>query len=254
MGAAKEYGLRHVEEFKTLMTGVDRVKGLVTYAEQNPEQVARIYYGYYSIIKHMVNLDEKELEIIDAVNQNSEKGNPIRKFQEIIAGRQEDFMSLVAKACNPETKTYELGIKRLTKMMKKADKIRNENPEARPHDSTKDNVYDPIKWDNVIWGYTLGAVDPKTDIHLCINHGLTQIINRSFFKKLKDLQGPEKKDWFINAITEVVALEGAQGKGWGAEFYQQWRAPRPNGLGWISEKRESAYKTQLQTHVTATKI
>lgn len=238
MVAAKEYAARSVTEFKTLMTGVNRVNRLVAHAEQNPDKIARIYYGYYSIIKDMINLSEDDSEIIEGANIRLQKENKFAKFKEIIAGREDEFMGIVARACDPENKSYELGVKKLTEMMKKADRIKTKNPDAKADD--KDHM-----WDNVIWGYTNGADDPETDEHFCITHGLTQIINRSFFKKLNTEGNLFKKDWFICAMTEVLILKGLRGEGWESEFYQQWRDTRPKGLSWVSDSRLAAYKAEL---------
>lgn len=225
------------------MTGVDRVDKLVTYAEENSDKIARIYYGYYSIIRDMIGLNEDGLATIDKVNKQLGKENKFAKFREIIAGREGEVMSLIAGACNPESDTYKAGLEDLTRMMKLADEIKKENPEAKPVDGDE-------QWDEVIWGYTNGADNPITDVHFCVAHGLSRILSQIFSKNLEGLRGPDKKDWLLNAMTEVVIMNGVRDKNcWEGEFYQEWKNTRPKGLGWISDTREAAYKDELSSGV-----
>lgn len=238
MTRAKEYGSRCVADFMAMMEGVDRVGKTIDYAKENPVKVAEIYYGYYSIIRDLVNLNKEDLEIIERVNKTLDKKNYVSKFKEITTGKEDNFIELTAQACDPESLTYKTGLIRLSEMMKGADVIKKENPEAIPNDK------DP-KWDNVIWGYTKGATELITDIHFCVSHGLSQILSAKFPDEMEKLGGPSKKDWLLNAITDVIILKGLQNQGWEGEFYQQWKNKRPDGLGWISEGREKAYKDEI---------
>ncbi len=172
------------------------------------------------------------------VNEKLGKNNKVAKFQEIISGRVDYFVSFAAEACNPESDTYKEGINELTEMMKNADIIKTADPNAKPVDG------DP-RWDSVIWGYTNGADDPATDIHFVIAHGLCRVISQEFKDEIKDLTGAEKKDWLLNAMTDVIALKGVQGQGREAKFYKQWRDKRPLGLGWVSDVRDQAYREAI---------
>lgn len=238
MESVNEYASRHVQEFKAKISGVERVARLIDYAEKNPRLVAEIYLGYYQIIKDLVKIDDEDQEIISVVNEKLGKNNKVAKFQEIISGREEDIVSLAAEACNPESNTYKEGINELTEMMKNADTVKTADPNAKPVDG------DP-RWDSVIWGYTNGADDPATDIHFVIAHGLCRVISQVFVDELRDLTGAEKKDWLLNAMTDIIALKGVQGIGREAKFYKQWREKRPAGLGWVSDERDKAYKQTI---------
>lgn len=238
MESVNQLATKHIQQFKEGMNGVDRVARMVDYAEKNPKLVAKIYLGYYKIIKDMIAIDESGLRTIADVNAQLEKNNAVHEFQEIVAGREKEVVALAADACDPESPNYMGGVKQLTEMMRNADTIKTNDPSAKPVDG------DP-KWDSVIWGYTNGAIDPKTDIHFVVAHGLTRLISQGFKDELSDLPGAEQKDWLLNAMTDMVALNGVQGRGREAEFYKQWRDKRPEGLGWVSDETDQAYKEAL---------
>jgi len=235
MRSVIELALQNVQEFKRNIFGVERVAQVIEFAENNPRLVAEIYLGYYQIIKDLVRVGLKDQEIVSAVNKKLEKENRVAKFQRILSGRGEDLVLLAAKAYDPESDTYKLGIEELTSMMRNADTIKTADPNAKPVDG------DP-KWDLVIWGYTNGAVDPLTDIHFVISHGLCRFISQEFKNELSNLTAAEKKDWLLNAMADIIALKGIQGLGREAKFYKQWREKRPMGLGWISDDRDNAYR------------
>ncbi len=231
---------KHIQEFKDRMSDVDRVTRLIEYGEKNPGEVASIFLGYRSIIKDLIRLDAADIDTISKANQELQKEDKVTKFNNIVNGKVGELMDLITQACDPDSGVYRDGVQELVEMMKNADKIKNDNPEAKPVDN------DPL-WDSVIWGYTNGATDAITDVHFVICHALCRIASQRFKDQLKDLSGAEKKDWLLNAMTDVIILKGMQDEGKEAQFYKQWRDKRPDGLGWISDSREQAFAKVLKT-------
>ena len=93
--------------------------------------------------------------------------------------------------------------------------------------------------DKVIWGHTQ-ITDPEALLHFSIAHYL----ERYYSQVLPELGvefAASQKDYFLNAMTDVLMLDHFGDNKFAAVF-EEWAKPRDEGgLGWIKEDRIQAY-------------
>lgn len=93
--------------------------------------------------------------------------------------------------------------------------------------------------DKVIWGHTQ-ITDPEALLHFSIAHYL----ERYYSQVLPELGvefAASQKDYFLNAMTDVLMLDHF-GDNKFAAIFEEWVKPRAEGgLGWIKEDRIKAY-------------
>jgi hypothetical protein len=238
MGIPEEVSKANIAAFKAKPVSQDaNLERAITRAEADPHAVASSYYGYYRTIRDLFNLAPADITTITAVNKQLQSFRGADTFLTYMAPYQDQLLSALRQIGNLDLENNRQGLDQLAAMMNNAREIRQTNPLWTPKDG------DP-KSDRVIWGFVRGAVSPETDIHFTLCHGVERMLTRTF-RDSPIAEFTDHKDWLLNALNDVIALRGLQGKGYGNQVLDLWSAPRPNGLGWISPRRLDAFKAEL---------
>jgi len=212
------------------------LKDSMALAEANPELILKTFAMYDMIIKDLFALTDDELKIIEQVNDKLQKTRGAHEFLKNMDTHKHEILNVVRHAGNLMDAKNQKGVAELAAMMGNAWTIKQTEPDWKPTDGHK-------RADTVIWGFVNDAKDPRTDIDFAILHGIERIETQHF--QDKGIDYTHHKDWLITAMEDIVALRGLQGKYPETKVIDLWTQGRPNGLGWINEKKLSAYKKLL---------
>ncbi|MFA5894287.1 MAG: hypothetical protein WC851_00750 [Candidatus Shapirobacteria bacterium] len=210
------------------------LKPTLDYIRQHPREVEGMFVNYCSLFYRFLNLDSKELSVVQTVAEEMKDG-PHKSavvFRERIAGHEKQFVELIRTVADPGTPQYKEGIAQLSSMMTNAWDMKVDGLSPKDGDRRSDGV---------IWGYVRGSLTPELDAHFLIAHGTERVVTAALNgTPLHDLV--QKKDWSFPVSTAIVGLDGVRGVGAGGYLFPIWQAPRPAGLGWISPGRVEAFQ------------
>jgi hypothetical protein len=223
---------------KTEVAGAEPLQDSVKLAVESPKLVADKFYAYYNVVRDLFNLSTEDLAIIRSVNRQLDSTRGADAFLDTFGDQKEQILAQMRQMGDLDNPDNQAGIKQLTEMMHNAWKIKQDEPDWSPKDGGP-------QADSVIWGFINGATDPETDIDFALCHG----IERTLTEYYPDNDYTKKKDWLLCALNDVIALRGIKGQGYEAQLLPVWSASRPEGLGWVSQRRLDAYK---HAHVMAT--
>jgi hypothetical protein len=213
------------------------LKPTLEYMRLHPHEVGLAFTNYCSLFYRFFTLSAHEQEVVAIVDREL-KDNPHKSavaFRQKFSGHEAQIIGLVKTIADPSTPQYHDGIARLTAMMTNAWDMKVDG--LSPQDG------DP-RSDGVIWGYVRGAKVPELDMHFLIAHGTERIIT-SALSKTPLVKIVEKKDWSFPASTAIIGLDGVRGLGAAGALFPVWQSPRPDGLGWISQKRVDSFSRAL---------
>ncbi|HEX8923800.1 MAG TPA: hypothetical protein VF828_03640 [Patescibacteria group bacterium] len=234
----KEIALDAVAVYENAGGGtIRRLSAALDYAKKNPGEMADIYYGYYRIIKDALNMPPEEVAAAARVNLALGKHQGLSFFREAIRGREAGIILMSQTATEPKSWIRRMGIEELGMMTLNAERKKNSDSNWKPKDGDSES-------DAIIWGFTNGATRPITDVHFLVCHGIERVISQEF-RDVWPIEYCRKKDWLLNAMTDTIVIRGLQGKGYEAKYLPLWQARRPEGLGWASDHRITAYRQEL---------
>jgi len=202
-------------------------------AGTEPEKILQCFTQYDMVIRHLFNLKPEELRMIREVNTSLGKTRGADEFMEIMLPYKEQILEVVHHAGDLKRNFTKQGVDQLADMMGNAAELKQAEPEWKPTDGD-------LRSDTVIWGFVNGATDPQTNIDFTLCHGIERIVTQSL--RPSGIHYTEHKDWLLSAMTDSIALLGLQGKYPEATLLPRWNTRRPEGLGWISQERQMAYK------------
>jgi len=237
MGIIKEVAQAHIKIAKEKLGHLYTLQPTFEYINNNPEKVARVFVDYASLFDRFFKLGESEIDILKkvdiAMGDNHHKSAV--EFRKQAVGHEKEILKLVRTVSDPGTKQYKEGMNQLATMMTNAWDMKVDK--LSPTDG------DP-RSDNVIWGYVRGSNDPQIDVHFVAAH-LTERVLTAALKDTSLSNLSKDKDWSFPVSTAIVGLDGVREIGAGGRLFPVWREPRPNGLGWISENRITAFKNSI---------
>lgn len=227
----------NVQAFKKTDAGkVGLLQDSLAFAEKNPRVVAKKYFAYYKIVKDLFNLSPEEISIIKSVNDKLQSKNEVDQFLKAMGEKKDVFLAQMRQIGDLDNPHNQEGIKRLTQMMNNAWIMKQKDPKWTPKDG------DP-RADEVIWGFVNGANNPETNIDFSLCHG----IQRTLATYFTDIEFTRNKDRIVPALTDVIALKGLKNEGYEKDVLPSWSKPRPDGLGWISQRRLDVYRELIKT-------
>lgn len=236
MTQVTEVARENIRAFRNSRVGdAPILRDSILLAEANPKLVATKFIDYYHIIRDLFNLSKEELQIISRVNGELGTSRGADKFLEVMGGEKDRILESIRKMGNLEETQNADGMEELTTMMNNARVKKEADPNWIPRDG------DP-EADRVIWGFVKGSTSAETEIDFAICHG----IERTLTGQTETENGfTGHKDWLLCAMNDVIALRGLRGQGREAKVLELWSAPRPEGLGWVTQRRLEAYKTAI---------
>lgn len=237
MGIIKEVANAHIKIVKERLGHIYTLKPTFEYINNNSEQVARIFVDYVSLFDRFFKLKENEVDILKNVDEiiGDNHHKSAVQFRTAARGNEKKILELVQTVSDPGTKQYKEGMNQLTTMMTNAWDMKVDGLSPKDGDPRSDNV---------IWGYVQGSNYPEIDVHFVAAH-LTERVLTAALKNTSLHNLTKDKDWSFPVSTAIVGLDGVREIGAGGRLFPIWREPRPNGLGWISENRITAFKNSF---------
>jgi hypothetical protein len=227
----------NISVFKGTEVGkVGMLQDSLALVEKNPRILAKKYFTYYKIVEDLFNLSPEEISIIKLANNRLESKRGADEFLKVMGEKKTFFLAQMRQIGNLNNPHNQEGIKRLTQMMNNAWTIKQEDPNWTPKDG------DP-RADEVIWGFVKGASNPEINIDFSLCHGLERTLTTYF----PDTEFTKKKDWLLCALNDVIALKGLKDEGYEKDILSSWSRPRPDGLGWISQRTLDVYRELIKT-------
>jgi hypothetical protein len=233
----RDIGAAHAVIAKKELSHLYSFKPTLDFMANHPEVVAQQFGDYFSMFRRFFTLDQSEMSAIDcvgAVMKDSPHKLPI-VFRNQVAGNERQIVKLFEDVEDPGTPQYKAGMADLKRMMTNAWDMKVAGLSPKDGDPRSDGV---------IWGYVRGSTRSDIDVGFYAAH-LAERVATAALKDTPIGYLVRKKDWSFPISTAIVGLDGVRGIGIGGQLLSVWREPRPNGLGWISEKRIAAYQQVL---------
>lgn len=217
---------------------IEKLQPTLKNAVENPRAVGNIFYEHYQTIKHGFSLNDKDLTVIQAVNQETHNPTGWDEFLGTFGEHSELILETI-RHMGDLNQNDRRGLRDLSRKMQTAQKFHKEDPSWKPDDKDKK------KSGKVIWGYLNDANDTTTDLYFSEAHAIERILTQKL-KHIPELRKRVKqKDWFVHPLTDLVILQGVKGQQPEQALLAVWEKPRPEGLGWASQKRIGMYTEKL---------
>lgn len=235
MSSLVEISRLNINAFKaTPVSHAEPLRGAISLAEADPRLVADTFYTYYSIVRDLFSLTPEEQATVATVNQQLGSLKGADAFLDTFGDRKDVVLEHMREMGNLNNPHNLDGMIELTRKMNNAwreKQKRADFPTAADHASS-----------DVILGFVNGANDPLINIHFAMCHGIERTLGHYFSLD----QITHKKDWLIHPMTDVITVRTLQGnQGIESKVFELWNKPRPDGLGWISQRRVDAYREQM---------
>lgn len=204
-----------------------------------PRGVAQAFTDYASLFDRFFNMSPREQIVVNKVTSliTDNPHESATEFRSRVRGYEKLILTTVWNTVDPGTTSYKEGLDNLATMMTNAWDMKVDGLSPRDGDPRSDRV---------IWGFVLGATNPWINIHF----GIAHLVERVLTSELKGTplgDFASRKDWSFPVPTAIVGLDGVNRVGAGNRLLTIWHLPRPNGLGWISNKRIIATAQVLST-------
>src|SRR5260221_2152283 len=210
----------------------------------NPHLIIRAFYNHLIIVNSMATLSLDDLKIIgraheimkvNGVKSNSASAHGVIEFLNAITEEQRTLIQeSIELAASINTPFFREALENLTKMMHNGHVQRQKNPNWIPTDG--DSIAD-----NLIWGHTDPRMtDPMVLTMFTMAHYIEQFMSIPF--TAIGIEMANHKDWFLNAFTDVLALNYVRGEKHAGSVGNEWAKPRSEGgLGWLKQERIDAF-------------
>lgn len=240
--------IRHLNELANTLQSVPEVRPGLAIIRADPNHAVDVYNGYIYLIGSMAALTEAELvsidnsqESVNDPNLEEEKDHGSASMigaNDIVRAMGDDKKELSVIAGQsympvlPGSTAYSRALHEL--------KTRMEEGSRRFGDGETPSDSDPATHE-VIWGHTkISPEYPETLLHFVVCHYL----ERYFAETLtaKGYEFAKEKDFFINALDDVLILDDRNQCKYSAIFELWSRTKEDGGLGWITQARINSYK------------
>lgn len=224
----------HITTLSGRLLSVPELQPVMSIIASNPTHAIDTYNSYLGLSLRLVNLDNSDYAAITKSQQqmNGEVGSAssvgANDLAAELATRNIHIESIVYSSFDSSSPHYEPAVDELIKRLEGGHqmKVAGKNPSDHDPGSLK-----------VIWGHTV-ITGEEALLHFTIMHYLERFVSIA----LDDQNVPvaKQKDFFINAMTDVVILNGLKNPD--DVIYKLWVAPKEQGgLGWITEDRLRSY-------------
>jgi hypothetical protein len=207
--------------------------------EVEPKFVSQTFGQYRRAVKTLVNLTETDVEQIAQVNRTAGQTRGADYFLTQLGDENgKQLLQIVDASTNPLSRYYyKTAVSELCLRIQKAQEYRGR---IRGGEMPKDG---DTTWDSIIWGYLL-IHNPNEHLmalrHFVIGHYLERFV--SGVLRAHNVPMAHDKDFFLNALSDVIAYSHSQGRG-NKDQYDIWSTPKHlGGLGWISPQTLQAYR------------
>jgi len=230
---------RHFELLEARLTGVPELRPAFAIFEETPGHASEVYMSYVDLIGSVEHLSESDLGRIAQSQQllnrqDSESGSASKvganDLLAAVGSRKSLLADLAAQSFDPSSPYYQPTVDSLVAKMEGGHKLKAEGKTPSDHDP------ESLK---VIWGHTLITGDEAL-LHFTVCHYLGL-----YFSEALSAEGIElasQKDFFVNALTDVVILNHLKPDAVDPIF-EVWVTPKESGgMGWITDARLKSYE------------
>ncbi len=211
-------------------------------------EITKAVLRYKDLLQELTQLSPQDVRVIGIVNGELNRGKESSKikpnaesFLRSIGDKQRvKVVTKLIEILNPTNPVFYQALAELHRMMQNAQQLKAEG--RTPEDG------DPLS-DESIWGYTQ-ITNEIAQLYFLIAHFIERVLTQWFRAQL-GIELAQHKDYLINAIDDLIALKVARGEtGIGFQVVVNlWRTPKPNGLGWLSERRIEEFRRALSHEI-----
>lgn len=216
------------------------------FTEEQWITIVKVVLRYRNILEGLVNLSPQEIRLIGIVNGELNQGKEASKikpnaetFLQSIGNEQRNEMrAKFNEFFDIKSEVFQQGLGELCQMMQNAQLLKAQGRTPKDGEELSDES---------IWGYTQ-ITNEIAQLYFLMAHFIERILTQCFRDQL-EIELAHHKDYLINAIDDLIALKVARGES-GIGFniiVKLWQTPKPDGLGWLSERRIEEYKKVLRS-------
>ncbi len=228
----------HYQLLEDRLSGVPELKPAFAIFDSAPRHVKEVYVSYMALVARMAALSTPDQERIAQsqrllVEQGGQSGSAsvvgANDIVNALGDRKNVLVEMAIRSLDPSSDYYQNAVANLVSKMEGGHKLKLSGKTPSDHDP------DSLK---VIWGHTL-ITGNEALLHFVTCHYLGL-----YFAETLGAEGlvfAQQKDFFVNALTDVVILEHLH-SGDPDPVFDVWAAPKQDGgMGWITDSRRKSY-------------
>jgi hypothetical protein len=230
----------HLKLLVTRLNGVPELEPAFAIIEHDPQQARDVYADYVQLVERMSQLDDTDIAKVrgaqsalrakDGITGSASKIGA----SDILAalGDRDSLLSeLIDQSTDPTSLFYDAAINVLVTRLEGGHNLKLSGKSPSDFDS------DSLK---VIWGHTV-IIGPEALLHFTICHYLERFMAEGL--SANGIELARQKDFFINALVDVVILENVSVHG-NSPIFEHWaKSKEQGGLGWITQDRLDSYSS-----------
>ena len=227
----------HLHTLSGRLTSVPELYPIADMVTTNPAHATDVYNTYLVLAEELVSLDGSDLDTVrkaqDLIQGEVGSASTVgaNNLSAELSERDIDLSSVASDSFDSTSPFYEPAIDEFVARLEggHAMKVAGKNPSDHDPDSLK-----------VIWGHTV-ITGEEALLHFVVMHYLERFISKALYDR--GVPQAQQKDFFINAVTDVVILNGLKNPD--NPIFNLWVAPKDkDGLGWITQDRLKSYTNQ----------
>jgi hypothetical protein len=236
---------QHLSTLAERLAGVPELQPALGIIATDPEHARSVYRQYVELIGRMAVLNTEDIASIDEAQHRlreskgevgSASGVGANDILAELDGQPSMLTYIALQSFDSMSPYYEPALNTLVERMEGGHEMKVAGKTPSDHDADSREV---------IWGHTvINDQNPEALLHFTICHYL----ERYFAKVLsaQDIELAEQKDFFINALVDVVLRDHQKNRG-DTAIFEMWSEPKATtGLGWINGARLKSYPIEIR--------
>jgi RimJ/RimL family protein N-acetyltransferase len=223
-------------------SNIPELASVMELASQDPERVYEVYSQYASILHRMAGITDDEKKQVRYVwsklaatraDIGSASRTNVADILDRLGSEGPDIITEAAlQSVDQDSPYFDRATGDLIDRMERGHQFKVEGKTPKDGDPESDGI---------IWGHTQ-ITDADTLLHFTVSH----YFERYFSQVLEAEGNGYKKDFLLNAITDILILDH-YGDNKFSDVFSKWREPRSyGGLGWIKEDRLEAFESSVK--------
>lgn len=186
--------------------------------------------GYLKIIRDLAHISEEDIATLREFEQRRGRRSYILNLIEQAGDKLDELAYTLLPYFDRDDENFKAALANLAYMMSNAQILKKKGIE--PKDGN------PLA-DQAIWGYTK-IILPEAQMHFVVCHFIERLATVVF----QEYDFVAKKDWLLNAMSELILLNAAK-KGYPKDpIFSLWSTPKAEGgLGWIGQSSLKAMQS-----------
>jgi hypothetical protein len=230
----------HLQLLVARLNGVPELEPAFAIIEHDPQHARDVYTDYVQLVERMSQLDETDIAKMREAQLTLRSKDGIAgsaskigasDILSVLGDRASLLYELVDQSNNPTSLFYDPAINVLVTRMEGGHNLKLSGKSPSDFDS------ESLK---VIWGHTV-IIGPEALLHFTICHYLERFMAEGL--SANGIEIARQKDFFINALVDVVILENFSVHG-NSPIFELWvKSKNQGGLGWITRDRLDSHSS-----------